>query len=69
LRAPPARTWRRRSKRRLLAFNAVLFATAFGLYYLASDILRPWASDLHIAFGLAMPLLFLAHVKTGRKRH
>jgi hypothetical protein len=36
--------------------------------YLASEILRPWASDLHVAFGLAVPLLFLAHVKTGRKR-
>jgi hypothetical protein len=41
---------------------------AFGLYYLASEILRPWASNLHIAFGLAMRLLFLAHAKTGRKR-
>jgi hypothetical protein len=26
------------------------------------------ASDQHIAFGLAILLLFLAHVKTGRKR-
>jgi hypothetical protein len=45
----------------MLAFNAVLIATAFGLY------VRPWASDLHIAFGLAMPLLLFVHVKTGRK--
>jgi hypothetical protein len=52
----------------MLAFNGVLIASAFGLYYLGSEILKPWASDLHIAFGLAMPLLFLAHVKTGRKR-
>ncbi|MGA9216803.1 MAG: hypothetical protein WBZ54_16545 [Methylocella sp.] len=39
----------------------------------AASRLRPWASDFHIVFivfGLAMPLLFLAHVKTGRrKRH
>ena len=67
------RAWRAKKNRVtgivMLAFNAVLIATAFGLYYLASDILRPWASDLHIAFGLAMPLLFLAHAKTGRKRH
>ncbi|MGI8569781.1 MAG: hypothetical protein ACR2KT_12285 [Methylocella sp.] len=51
----------------MLAFNAALMASIFGLYYLASEILRPWASGLHIAFGSVMPLLFLAHVKTGRK--
>ena len=66
------RAWRARKNRAtgivMVAFNAVLIATAFGLYYLASEILRPWASDLHIAFGLAMPLLFLAHVKTGRRK-
>jgi hypothetical protein len=64
------RAWRAGKNRAtgivMLAFNAVLIATAFGLYYLASETLRPWASDIHIAFGLAMPLLFLAHVKTGR---
>jgi len=52
----------------MIESNAVLIATAFELYCLASEILRPWAGGLHIAFGLAMPLLFLAHVKTGRKR-
>jgi cation transport ATPase len=66
------RAWRAKKNRTtgivMLTFNAVLIATAFGLYYLASEILRPWASDLHIAFGLAIPLLFLAHVKTGRNR-
>jgi cation transport ATPase len=66
------RAWRAKKNRAtgivMLAFNAVLIATAFGLYYLGSEILRPWASDFHIAFGLAMPLLFLAHIKTGRKR-
>jgi cation transport ATPase len=66
------RAWRARKNRAtgivMLAFNAVLIATAFGLYYLASEIWRPWASDIHIAFGLAMPLLILVHVKTGRKR-
>jgi cation transport ATPase len=66
------RAWRAEKNRAtgivMLAFNAVLIATAFGLYYLASEILRPWASDLHIAFGLAMPVLFLVHVKTGRRK-
>ncbi|MGB6324215.1 MAG: hypothetical protein WBG11_00175 [Methylocella sp.] len=67
------RAWRARKNRAtgivMLAFNAVLIATAFGLYYLASEILRPRASDLHIAFGLAMPVLLLVHVKAGRKRY
>jgi MFS family permease len=66
------RAWRAKKNRAtgivMLAFNAVLIATAFGLYYLASEILRPWASDFHIAFGFAMPLLFLAHVKTWRRK-
>jgi hypothetical protein len=66
------RAWRAKKNRAsgivMLAFNAVLIASAFGLYYLASEILRPWASDLHIAVGLATPLLFLAHVTAGRKR-
>ena len=35
----------------------------------SGSIISPRKSrDLHIAFGLAMPLLFLAHIKTGRKR-
>ena len=65
--------WRAKKNRAtgivMLACNAVLIATAFGLYYLASETLRPWASNLHIAFGLAIPLLFLAHVKAGRRRN
>ncbi len=68
-----SRAWRAGKNRAtgivMLAFNAVLIATAFGLYYLGSEVIRPWASDVHIAFGLAIPLLFLAHIKTGRKRH
>ena len=66
------RAWRAKKNRAsgivMLAFNAVLIASGFGLYYLASEILRPWASDLHIGFGLAMPLLFLAHVTAGRRK-
>jgi hypothetical protein len=66
------RAWRAKKNRAtgivMLAFNTVLIATAFGLYYVASETLRPWASGVHTAFGLAMPLLFLAHVKTGRRK-
>ncbi len=66
------RAWRAKKNRAtgivMVAFNAVLIATAFGLYYLGSEILRPWASNIHIALGLALPLLLLTHVRTGRKR-
>jgi hypothetical protein len=66
------RAWRAKKNRAtgnvMLAFNAVLIATTLGFYYLGSEATRPWASDVHIAFGLATPLLFLAHVKTGRAR-
>ena len=47
-------------------FNAVLVGTAFGLYYLGSEELRPWISLVHLGFGLALPALFLAHVLIGR---
>ncbi len=67
------RAWRAKKNRGtgivMLAFNAVLTATAFGLYYLGSEAVRPWVSDIHIAFGLVIPLLFLAHVKAGRRRN
>lgn len=66
------RAWRARKNRAtgivMVAFNAVLIVTALGLYYLASEALRPCASDIHIAFGLSLPLLFLAHVQIGRRR-
>ena len=47
------RAWRAKKNRAtsivMLAFNAVLIATAFGHYYLVSETLRPRASGLHIA--------------------
>jgi hypothetical protein len=65
------RAWRAKKNRVtgivMIAFNAVLIATAFGLYYLGSEAIRPWASDIHIAVGLSLPLLLLVHLKIGRK--
>ena len=67
------RAWRAKKNRltgsTMVASNAFLVATAFCLYYLGSEELRPWASDIHIAFGMSLPLLLLVHVKAGRKRH
>lgn len=66
------RAWRARKNRVtgvvMIACNAMLIATAFGLYYAGSETIRPWASDIHIAFGLAIPVILLVHVKAGRRR-
>jgi hypothetical protein len=66
------RAWRAKKNRTtgivMVACNAVLIATAFGLYYLSSEALRPWSSDVHIGFGLAVPLLMLVHVRAGRRQ-
>ena len=51
----------------MIAVNAVLIVTAFGLYYAGSETLRPLASDLHIAVGIALPLALLVHVWRGRQ--
>jgi hypothetical protein len=51
--------WRSRRNRvtgmAMVAFNSVLVATSFGLYYAGSDTLRPRISDLHIGVGLFPP--------------
>jgi hypothetical protein len=63
--------WRSRRNRltgpAMLTFNAVLIATAFGLYYSGSDTVRPWMSDIHLVLGFALPLLFVLHVLRGRR--
>jgi hypothetical protein len=65
------RAWRARKNRItgscMATLNATLIATAFGLYYAGSDALRPWISDLHIAAGLCLPVLIIAHIWSGRR--
>jgi hypothetical protein len=51
----------------MVAFNALLIATAFGLYYFGAETLRPWMSTIHIGVGFALPALFIAHVLLGRR--
>lgn len=51
----------------MVAANAVLIVTAFGLYYAGSETLRPWISDVHIAAGIALPAGLLMHVWLGRR--
>jgi hypothetical protein len=52
----------------MAAFNAVLIVTAFGLYYLGSEAVRPWLSWIHIGAGLCIALMFPIHILLGRKR-
>ena len=66
--------WRRKRNRTtgavMLATNAALIVTAFGLYYAGAERARDWASDLHIGVGLALPALLALHIVRGRRhRH
>ena len=51
----------------MVGFNAILVATAAGLYYAGSDLLRTFVADVHIAVGLALPALIVTHVVLGRR--
>ena len=46
--------------------NAALIATAFALYYLGSETLRPLISALHLGLGAGFPLLLAIHIRRGR---
>ncbi len=50
----------------MIGTNAVLVATAWGLYYAGSETLRTIVADVHIAVGLALPALVVVHVVLGR---
>ena len=52
----------------MATLNAALIMTAFGLYYLGSEMLRPWMSWIHIAAGLLLALWFPVHVIWGRRK-
>ena len=63
--------WRRRQNLvtgiTVSTVNAALIVTAFGLYYLGSEAVRPWMSDVHTALGLAIPVLLVGHIWWGRR--
>jgi hypothetical protein len=52
----------------MAAFNAVLIITAFGLYYLGSEAVRPWMSWIHITAGAGVLMMFPIHILLGRRR-
>ena len=48
--------------------NAILILSALVLYYnFGSDLARLWASDIHLVFGIAIPLLLFVHIWWGRR--
>jgi hypothetical protein len=51
----------------MIGVNAILVATAWGLYYAGSDGLRTFVADVHIAVGLALPALAIVHMVLGRR--
>lgn len=65
------RAWRARRNRLngsiLLGVFAVLTLTGYGLYYAGGETLRSCASWIHLAVGLALPVLLLVHVLVGKK--
>jgi hypothetical protein len=65
------RSWRagknRISGSVMAATNAILIATASGLYYAGSDELRSLVADMHIGAGLALPVLIVTHIMLGRR--
>ena len=52
----------------MVTLNTLLVVTAFGLYYLGSETVRPWMSWIHIVAGFCVPVLFTLHVFLGRRR-
>ena len=65
------RSWRAKKNRVtgsvMATFSAVLIVTAFGLYYLGSEAVRPWISWIHIGAGLLLALMFPLHIVLGRR--
>lgn len=51
----------------MVTFNAALIATAFCLYYLGSESVRPWISWVHLGAGFFLCLMFPLHIRLGRR--
>jgi hypothetical protein len=66
--------WRARRNRTngsiFLSTFGVLTITGYGLYYAGGERLRAGTSWIHLAVGLALPILLLIHISLGRRtRH
>ena len=65
------RAWRAKRNRWtgsvMAVLNAILIITAFGLYYLGGEEVRPWMSNIHLGTGFSLPLLLFIHILRGRR--
>ncbi len=63
--------WRARRNRGngalFLSVFGILTITGYGLYYAGGEKLRAWTSWIHLAVGLALPVLLLLHVLLGKR--
>jgi hypothetical protein len=63
--------WRARRNRGngslFLGAFGILTVTGYGLYYAGGESLRAWTSWIHLAVGLALPLLLLLHIWLGKR--
>ena len=63
--------WRARRNRGngslFLGAFAILTITGYGLYYAGAERLRAWTSWIHLAIGLALPLLLILHLWLGKR--
>jgi hypothetical protein len=50
-----------------LSAFAILTITGYGLYYAGGEKLGAWTSWIHLAVGLALPILLLIHIFLGRR--
>ena len=50
-----------------LGVFGILTVTGYGLYYAGGESLRAWASWIHLAAGLALPLLLIIHIWLGKR--
>lgn len=63
--------WRARRNRGngslFLSAFGILTVTGYGLYYAGGERLRAWTSWIHLAVGLALPLLLTLHIWLGKQ--
>src|ERR1044071_8762011 len=50
-----------------LGVFGIMTVTGYGLYYAGGERLRAWASWIHLAVGLALPLLLVLHIWLGKR--
>lgn len=50
----------------LLALNAILLITAWGLFYLGDEAWRQWTSDIHLLAGLVLIGVIAPHLVLAR---